>query len=170
MSQNLDEDEVDEEGNLSDASQYIPSVPANDSSCPLSIIPINNKTSAPPSDYNPKRKRKSDDEEVFQRRACIPNLKPMKKMENHDIPALSFTTKQSVEIFPISNIKSEKNDDSYEPSGGNRESLRMEMKEYSIRSPDQGLNEMPETYGTVEENYQKNTVELSEYHLKIRIL
>lgn len=138
-------------------------MPTNESSCPLTIIPINNKTSAAVSDYvNSKRKRKPEEEEVFQRR-LIPNLKPMQKSDNHDIATLSFTTKQSVEIFPISNVKSEKNDDSYD-TVSNRDSLRMELKEYSsIHSPEQSLNEMPEAYGTVEETYQKNNVELSEF-------
>lgn len=164
VSQNIEDEEIEEDETLSDVSQYAPQITTNESpSCPLSIIPITKTPGPPPppTDHNPhKRKKRSEDEEIVPRQRLLPNLKPMPKLESQEMPPqLSFASKQSIEIFPITSIKTEKNhDDSYDTQS---KDSRMDSKEYSsMNSPDHNLNEM-EMYGTIEEPYQKPNMELN---------
>lgn len=170
--ENVDDEEGDDDGNVSDASQYAQyaqSAYPGETGCPLSIIPINKNTAEPPRDYSTikKKKKTESDEEIYQRQYFLQNTKPLQRNPHNELSSLSFKTKQSVEIFPIPVIKTEKIDESYCVDNMSKDTTRIDhLPECEIQSVNVETK-IKMHDATVDENYSKSHLELSMYFIKL---
>lgn len=195
LNEPVEEDDDGDEENLSDASQYAQSAYTNESpSTPyqLSIIPINKNTPEPSPEYYSSAKKKrimETEEDIYhQRRQYVTSAmnKPIVAamvaaaaaknpissgggISSANELSIGFKTKQSVEIFPVPIVKSERVDETYnvehavvsatnEPTRINRlpeceiQTVKVETKMKNKDAP-----------GATEDLYTKTHMELSTY-------
>ncbi len=104
-----------------------------------------------------------NDEDNYQRRQSSLNTKLLQKHQN-ELTNLSFRTKQSVEIFPLPVVKTEKPDDSYSGDPSKEQSRVDRLPECEIQSikmePKIKISDAP-----ADDKYHKSHMELSKNHI-----
>lgn len=147
---------------MSDASQYAQSTYTQEmTSGPLTIIPLNKNPETTITEYTTTRKKRKqeNEEDLYHRRSLLGNSKLPQKMTHNDLSTLSFKTKQSVEIFPVPAMKTDK-EETYMADASQKDVTRIDrLPECEI----QGVNmDTKIKMETMEDNYAKSHMELSE--------